>query len=49
MKSDIHPEYFAKTTATCVCGAAFTVGSTKKDIKVESCQKKTLKDCLKNH
>lgn len=37
MKTDIHPEYFAKATATCVCGATFAVGSTKKDIKVEIC------------
>ena len=37
MKTDTHPEYFANTTATCACGATFTVGSTVKDIKVEIC------------
>ena len=37
MKTEIHPEYFRDTKATCVCGATFTVGSTKKDIKVEIC------------
>jgi large subunit ribosomal protein L31 len=37
MKAEIHPEFFEKTTATCACGATFTVGSTVKDIKVEIC------------
>ncbi|MCF8091919.1 MAG: 50S ribosomal protein L31 [Desulfotignum sp.] len=36
MKKDIHPKY-AKTTATCACGASFEVGSTKENIKVEIC------------
>jgi len=39
MKTDIHPEYFQNTKASCACGATFTVGSTKKDIKVEICSK----------
>ncbi len=37
MKKDIHPTYFAKSKTTCVCGASFTVGSTKEEIGVEIC------------
>lgn len=37
MKTDIHPKYFEGTTATCACGAIFTVGSTKEAIAVEIC------------
>lgn len=37
MKTDIHPEYFPNAVATCACGATYTVGSTKEDIKVEIC------------
>jgi large subunit ribosomal protein L31 len=36
MKKEIHPKY-AKTIATCACGATFDVGSTKENIKVEIC------------
>lgn len=37
MKKDIHPEYF-KTTVTCsACGNEFESGSTKKEIKVDTC------------
>ncbi len=36
MKAKIHPEY-KKTTITCSCGAAFEVGSTKDNLKVEIC------------
>ncbi|NTV44434.1 MAG: 50S ribosomal protein L31 [Candidatus Yonathbacteria bacterium] len=39
MKTDTHPTYHIDATATCACGAAFTVGSTKKDISVEICSK----------
>ena len=38
MKKDIHPKYF-QTTITCACGASFTTGSTRKDIRVEICSK----------
>lgn len=38
MKTDIHPTYFDKATATCACGATYTVGSTKEKIEVEICQ-----------
>ena len=35
MKPGIHPNY-EKTTITCACGNVIEVGSTKKDIKVET-------------
>ena len=35
---DIQPEY-EETTITCACGNVFKVGSTKKDMKVDSCSK----------
>ena len=38
MKTDIHPTYFDKATATCACGTTYTVGSTKETIQVEICQ-----------
>ena len=37
MKSDIHPEYFANATVTCSCGAHFTTGATKSELRVEIC------------
>jgi large subunit ribosomal protein L31 len=37
MKADIHPTYYANATATCACGATYTVGSTKETIEVEIC------------
>ena len=37
MKADIHPAYFDKVTATCACGATYTVGSTTEAISVEIC------------
>ncbi|MFL2784560.1 MAG: 50S ribosomal protein L31 [Dehalococcoidia bacterium] len=37
MKSDIHPEYFANATVTCSCGAQFTTGATKSELRVEIC------------
>ncbi|HVN67912.1 MAG TPA: 50S ribosomal protein L31 [Candidatus Sulfotelmatobacter sp.] len=36
MKPGIHPKYF-KTTATCACGAAYEIGSTKENIRVDIC------------
>ncbi|NLC96045.1 MAG: 50S ribosomal protein L31 [Erysipelotrichaceae bacterium] len=37
MKPGIHPKY-EKTTVTCTsCGTVFETGSTKKDIKVDTC------------
>jgi large subunit ribosomal protein L31 len=37
MKSDIHPTYYANATATCACGASYTIGSTMEKIEVEIC------------
>lgn len=37
MKADIHPTYFPNATATCACGATYTVGSTHETIAVEIC------------
>ncbi|MGI8998177.1 MAG: 50S ribosomal protein L31 [Candidatus Limnocylindria bacterium] len=38
MKAEIHPE-FHMAQVHCVCGNAFTVGSTVESIKVEVCNK----------
>lgn len=37
MKKDIHPEYYEDALITCACGAAYTIGSTKKEILVDLC------------
>jgi large subunit ribosomal protein L31 len=37
MKKDIHPKYNKEAKVTCVCGNAFTVGSTRDEIQVEIC------------
>ena len=37
MKKDIHPQYFEKAVATCVCGAVYHFGSTKEKIDIEIC------------
>jgi len=36
MKAEIHPDY-AETAISCACGATFSAGSTKSDIRVEIC------------
>ena len=36
MKAKIHPQY-NEATVTCACGHTFTVGSTKKVLKVDVC------------
>lgn len=38
MKEGLHPKY-EETTVKCACGATFSTGSTKKDLKVEICSK----------
>ena len=38
MKAKIHPDYH-DTSIACACGNVITVGSTKKDIRVEICSK----------
>lgn len=37
MKKNIHPTFYSNAQVTCNCGQTFTVGSTKKDIKVDVC------------
>lgn len=37
MKPNIHPEYFKTTVACSACGNEFETGSTKKDIKIDTC------------
>jgi len=37
MKAKIHPKYYPDAKVTCSCGNTFTVGSTKKTLKVELC------------
>ena len=37
MKQGIHPVYYPAAKARCVCGSAFSVGSTKPEINVEIC------------
>jgi len=39
MKKNIHPEYYEDAVVMCACGNRFTVGSTKKEIRVEICSK----------
>ena len=39
MKKEIHPKYHEKSQVKCICGNAFTVGSTKPEINVEICSK----------
>ena len=37
MKDNIHPKYYPDAQVSCSCGNTFTVGSTKKTLKVELC------------
>jgi len=39
MKEKIHPKYYNDTVVTCSCGNTFTIGSTRKTLKVELCSK----------
>lgn len=39
MKKNIHPKYYEDALVICACGNRFTVGSTKKEIRVEICSK----------
>lgn len=38
MKAKIHPEY-QEAVVRCACGETFTVGSTKKELRVDICSK----------
>lgn len=37
MKKGIHPNYYPDAKVTCACGATWTTGSTKKEIRTEVC------------
>jgi large subunit ribosomal protein L31 len=37
MKADIHPTYYPKAKASCACGNAFTVGSTRESLHASIC------------
>lgn len=37
MKKDIHPTYYPDAKVTCACGATWTTGSTRKEIRTEIC------------
>jgi large subunit ribosomal protein L31 len=39
MKPKIHPEYYNDAKVVCACGNTFTVGSTRKMMKIELCSK----------
>ncbi len=39
MKKGIHPQYYPDAQVTCACGNIFTIGSTKKELRVEACSK----------
>jgi large subunit ribosomal protein L31 len=38
MKDNIHPKYYSDAKVVCSCGNTFTVGSTRKTLKVELCR-----------
>lgn len=37
MKKDIHPEYYPEATITCACGASWTTGATKPELRLDIC------------
>jgi large subunit ribosomal protein L31 len=37
MKAEIHPQWYAESKVTCVCGNEFTTGSTKPELKLDIC------------
>lgn len=39
MKKGIHPTYYNDAVVICACGNTFITGSTKKELRVESCSK----------
>jgi len=39
VKDKIHPKYYTDAKVICSCGNTFTIGSTKKTLKVELCSK----------
>ena len=39
MKEKIHPKFYEDAQVVCSCGNTFTIGSTKKQLRVELCAK----------
>ena len=39
MKAKIHPKYYPDAKVICSCGNTFTIGSTRKELKVEICSR----------
>jgi large subunit ribosomal protein L31 len=39
MKDKIHPKFYDDAQVVCSCGNTFTIGSTKKQLRVELCAK----------
>ena len=39
MKDKIHPQYYNDARVICSCGNTFTIGSTRKELKIELCSK----------
>jgi len=39
MKEKIHPQYYKDAKVICSCGNTYTIGSTRKEIRVELCSK----------
>ena len=39
MKDKIHPQYYTDAQVVCACGNTFTIGATKKVLKIELCSK----------
>ncbi len=37
MKAEIHPTYYPHAQVQCVCGNSWTIGSTRKELRVEVC------------
>jgi large subunit ribosomal protein L31 len=37
MKKDIHPAYYPDAKVTCACGNSWTVGSSRKEVRVDVC------------
>ena len=39
MKEKIHPQFYEDAVVVCSCGNTFTIGATKKELRVEVCSK----------
>jgi large subunit ribosomal protein L31 len=39
MRDKIHPQYYSDAEVICACGNRFTIGSTRKELKIEVCSK----------